>query len=503
MKKTILALAISIAILAVTTIVVIAAPGDLLFQVFEPEPMVSCCGIGLDYDGTRILYTHYLDPTIHFADLSGTDLGDLPLINPDGSQFSGGLNAIAYNFNDGMLYGGGWSSTNLFKTDLSTGVTTLVKANAIPSFVNFIDGLAWDPRDNTFWMSDDVSCNVRHLDVNGNDIGGFDGCSVTGYPNSGLAVGLDGTLFYGTNGSGIIFALDTTTDPPTNRGQFASPGGRDEDMVCGPKYTKPDGTEVETLLSQDAYGNWFMAIEVAPGTCISPATNAPPTADPNGPYLGMMNTAIAFDGTGSSDPDGDALTYDWDWGDSSSSLNAGATPSHSYSAAGIYDVCLTVTDPGGLSDTACTIAVVYDPSAGFVTGGGWINSPEGAYTPDPLLTGKASFGFVSKYRRGATVPEGNTEFQFHAAGMNFHSENYEWLVVTGSSFAKFKGTGTINGGLDPNGNAYQFMVWAGNGSPDTFRIRIWWEDTDSTEYVIYDNGPDQAIDSGSIVIHTR
>ena len=62
----------------------------------------------------------------------------------------------------------------------------------------------------------------------------------------------------------------------------------------------------------------------------------------------------------------------------------------------IYDVCLTVYD-GYEQDTACTIAVVYDPSAGFVTGGGWIDSPEGAYIPDPSLTGKANFGFVSKY----------------------------------------------------------------------------------------------------------
>ncbi len=137
--------------------------------------------------------------------------------------------------------------------------------------------------------------------------------------------------------------------------------------------------------------------------------------------------------------------------------------------------------------------VVYDSSAGFVTGGGWIDSPPGTYTPedptDPDITGRANFGFVSKYKKGA-------------AGMNFHSDSYEWLVVTGSNYAMFKGTGTINGGLDPNANAYKFMLWAGDSSPDTFRTRIWWEDTDATEYDVYDNGTDQAIGGGSIVIHT-
>jgi hypothetical protein len=31
------------------------------------------------------------------------------------------------------------------------------------------------------------------------------------------------------------------------------------------------------------------------------------------------------------------------------------------------------------------------------------------------------------------------------------------------------------------------MLWAGDGSPDTIRIRIWWEDG-SGEHDVYDNG---------------
>jgi hypothetical protein len=40
----------------------------------------------------------------------------------------------------------------------------------------------------------------------------------------------------------------------------------------------------------------------------------------------------------------------------------------------------------------------------------------------------------------------------------------------------------VKGGMDPNGNAFKFMLWASDGSPDTFRIRIWWEDADAAEY---------------------
>ena len=50
------------------------------------------------------------------------------------------------------------------------------------------------------------------------------------------------------------------------------------------------------------------------------------------------------------------------------------------------------------------------------------------------------------------------------------------------------------------------MLWAGDGSStggaDTFRIRIWWEDADGVEHDVYDNGFNQAIGGGSIVVHT-
>jgi hypothetical protein len=45
-------------------------------------------------------------------------------------------------------------------------------------------------------------------------------------------------------------------------------------------------------------------------------------------------------------------------------------------------------------------------------------------------------------------------------------------------------------------------LWDGDGSPDTFRIRIWCEAADGTENVVYDNGFNQAIGGGSIVVHT-
>ncbi len=115
------------------------------------------------------------------------------------------------------------------------------------------------------------------------------------------------------------------------------------------------------------------------------------------------------------------------------------TGSHEYSTPGVYVVTLTVTDNHDETDTGrFEYIVVYDPDGGFVTGGGWIDSPDGAYAADTDLTGKATFGFVSKYKKGATIPTGETQFQFKVADLKFHSDSYEWLVVAGPR-AQYKG----------------------------------------------------------------
>jgi hypothetical protein len=171
--------------------------------------------------------------------------------------------------------------------------------------------------------------------------------------------------------------------------------------------------------------------------------------------------------------------------------------------AGLYDVCVRGMDvPGNLGGSECTLLVVYDPSAGFVTGGGWIDSPEGAYGPDAGMVGRATFGFVSKYKKNAETPDGNTEFQLHSAGMNFHATSFQWLVVEGPHYAYFRGEGTVNGMTcdEGAGDPYNLMLWAGDNDPDTFRIRIWCE---GDGFDRYDNGFDQPLGSGSIVIHAK
>ncbi len=201
------------------------------------------------------------------------------------------------------------------------------------------------------------------------------------------------------------------------------------------------------------------------------------------------------------------------------------TGAFTYPEAGVYTAVVTISDedpagctPGsagcGSNTSTYQYVVIYDPNAGFVTGGGWINSPAGADAAQPALAGTAKFGFVSKYLPGSTTPSGNTEFQFQAGGLDFHSTSYQWLSIA-AGIAQYTGAGTINGALDSYGKPYQLVLTACdaqvNGacagtSTDTFRVQI----SDSAGNAVYDNmmgqpagaAPVTPLAGGEIVIHT-
>lgn len=299
----------------------------------------------------------------------------------------------------------------------------------------------------------------------------------------GIAITPDGAYAYVANsGYSSVSVIDTTTNTVVNT---VSVGSQPAHIAITPAVVEEDND---------------------PPVITTITVPADPT---------LVNTSINTSASFTDETDWDDHSATWDWGDNSTSegtVDQGAntvTGSHTYTTPGVYTITLTVTDDSGNSGegTATEFVVIYDPEGGFVTGGGWITSPEGAFVANPALTGKASFGFNSKYKNGASVPTGNTEFQFKLADLNFKSSSYEWLVVAGPH-AKYKGVGTING----SGN-YGFMLTAtdgqisGGGGIDTFRIKIW--DKDNNDVLVYDNQMGEGDDSyagtqlggGSIVIH--
>jgi hypothetical protein len=248
-------------------------------------------------------------------------------------------------------------------------------------------------------------------------------------------------------------------------------------------------------------------------TTLTVVNSAPVIASITGPSapVALGNSANVTVNFTDSDLDQEhTCTFLWDDGSSETvPLAAGlntASRTHTYAAPGVYTVTVTVTDPCTSVSQPFEFVVIYDSEGGFVTGGGWIDSPAGAYIADPSLTGKANFGFVSKYQQGADVPTGETQFQFKTGNLNFHSSVYEWLVVAGNK-AQFKGSGTIN-----NSGDYRFILTASDGQQpggdgqDKFRIRIW---NNNGGGLVYDNQwnapnsaePTTVLSGGSIVIH--
>jgi len=376
-----------------------------------------------------------------------------------------------------------WDLDNDGQFDDSTGETTTFTVGATVGEISVICLKVTD----SYGESDDSCTTVEVIYTNQAPYADPNG-PYTG--DEGSSVAFDGTGSSDPDGDSLTYYWEfgdgQTGSGPTPSSIYADNGNYDVWLTV----TDPSG-ETDTQI-----------------TTAEIANVAPTITSLNGPSDPVeINNSIAMSAAFTDPGILDTHTGTWDWGDSTTSVGtvseAGGsgtvTGSHTYGEAGVYAVTLTVTDnDGGSATDTFQFVVVYDPSGGFVTGGGWLDSQAGAYKPDPSLTGKANFGFVSKYKKGATAPTGNTEYQFHAGDLNFHSSSYEWLVVTGSDYAMFKGSGTINGMGD-----YKFRIWAGDSNPDTFRIKIWEEDLLGTEIVIYDNGFDQEIGGGSIVTHTK
>ena len=163
----------------------------------------------------------------------------------------------------------------------------------------------------------------------------------------------------------------------------------------------------------------------------------------------------------------------------------------SYSAAGVYTVRVTVTDDDGGSDTKIGSGrvMIYDPSR-WVTGGGWVLSPAGSCSSNPLAGGKLSFSLAARYEPGASLPSGSLDVKMSTSRFEFSATSFESLIIAGGSF-RMQGRGKVNGAGD-----YAFSVAGEDGaSQDAIRIRIWARSSGAT---VYDNQVGLTIQSTSL-----
>ena len=325
--------------------------------------------------------------------------------------------------------------------------------------------------------------------------------------DEGSAVHLDGTAA-DENSDPLNLSWSYTPGADVDPGatcDFGAPASEDTTFTCD-----DDGTYDVVLTADDGTATTTSSTTVTLANAAPRITSVTTsTADPI-----VVGTPISVTAPYTDAGDADTHTCEIAWGDSTSSAGTVSpgddecSGSHTYASAGVHTVRVSVTDDDNASDTrASQYVVTYNPNGGFVTGGGTVNAPAGSFAADPTLTGKANIGFVSKYKEGGLTPEGETQFQLHAAGFKFHSTSYDWLVISGPT-AQYKGSGVVNGSAD-----YGFMLTAHDGKisgtgADLLRFRVW---DKTTGAVIFDNqvgsaedaGASTALTGGSIVIHAR
>ncbi|GAB2849883.1 PKD domain-containing protein [Microbacterium insulae] len=164
--------------------------------------------------------------------------------------------------------------------------------------------------------------------------------AVIGGTASGLTVAFDGTGSSASGGASIAgYAWNfgdgstSTESKPTHRYAAA-------------------GTYTATLTVTDSTG----AVSAVASQSVAVAHSNPVAAF----GASAAGLAVSVDGSGSQASDGATLAYSWNWGDGSPA-GSGVTASHTYAAAGTYDVTLTVTDSLGASaSTTRSVAVTED-----------------------------------------------------------------------------------------------------------------------------------------------
>jgi PKD repeat protein len=340
------------------------------------------------------------------------------------------------------------------------------------------------------------------------DDGGFGTGTTTVYTNRPPVVdaGPDLVVDEGT----LTQLAATATDPD---GDLLTLSWTPADAVSAADVEDPffealdDGAQTLTLTAIDRHGaSASDTVEVVVRN-VDPVLSS--LTGPDGPRA--IGTTVTLTGDYTDAGSLDTHTVEVAWGDGSTSAGTASggtlTADHVYAAPGVYTVIATLTDDdGGSTSRAYEYVVIYDPEGGFVTGGGSFDSPAGAYPADPTATGRATFGFTARYQKGKSVPDGQTQFQFKAGGLSFHSAAYEWLVVSGTR-ATYRGTGEVNG---VGGYAFQLAAVdgqrPGGDKVDRIRMKVW---DPATGVLVYDNqvgstddaAPTTALTGGSIVIH--
>lgn len=159
----------------------------------------------------------------------------------------------------------------------------------------------------------------------------------------------------------VTFDSSASSDPD---GQIESwswefGDGNDSDVASPTHEYAADGLyEVSLTVTDDEGASHAVTRSVQVGD-EPPAENLPPVAS----FTTVIeDLSVRFDPSGSTDQDGEVTGYEWSFGDGATSSEQ--EPTHTYDAAGEYEVSLTVTDDDGASGSVTEVIVVQETPAG-------------------------------------------------------------------------------------------------------------------------------------------
>lgn len=184
-----------------------------------------------------------------------------------------------------------------------------------------------------------------------------------------------------------------------------------ETVVSVEEFDTEAGTPVELQTGPDGA---LYQLNIYPGELyrIAPSggNRTPVAAAAATPDNGYAPLEVAFSSAGSSDADGDTLHYTWDFGDGGASTEA--DPVHTYTADGVYQAVLTVSDGDKSAQSTVEIqvgntrpeAVVLTPAPGLTYDGGDLVSFTGsAQDPEDGPLGAASLSWTVQFHHADHV----------------------------------------------------------------------------------------------------
>jgi len=227
-------------------------------------------GLGIGFDGTHLYWLDFAGATLHKITTAGAFVADIPIVGCTAT-------VISWDASRNVFWGAAGTQISQIKTDGTCtpqfDVALKLPGNCDNGFgcSSLVDGINYDPSDDTIWYSPDASERVYHYDTLSNLIGFFD---VNDAPNdmiaecgfnysSGVATGVAPVMYLAANGCDTIFKYDKAGN---KLGSFVIGAQRHEDIECDNVTFK--AMDTDAMWIKDAFDDHIRAFAVEKGTCV-------------------------------------------------------------------------------------------------------------------------------------------------------------------------------------------------------------------------------------------